>query len=103
MLGDQRLELTHELVVASELEVGVDSELERRQPDLFEPGDRRLRKALVREVGERGAPPRGQRVAEPLRGVGRQPASQQAPPLVHQALEAVQVELVGLDPDDVAG
>ena len=103
VLGDECLELSDQLVVAPEREVGVDPELDCCQPDLLEPGDRRLGEALVGEVRERRAPPQRQRVAQPLRRVGRQAASEQAPPLVHQALEAVEIELVGLDPDDVAG
>ena len=63
MLGDERLELTDELVVAPEQQVGVDPELDRRQPDLLEPGDRRLGEALVGEVRERRAPPERQRIA----------------------------------------
>ncbi len=86
-----------------EREVGVDPELDCSQPDLLEPGDRRLGEALVGEVRERRASPERQRVAEPLRRVGRQAAGEQAPSLVHEALEAVEIELVGLDPDDVAG
>ena len=103
VLGDECLELADQLVVAPEREVGVDPELDRCQPDLLEPGDRRLGEALVGEVRERRAPPQRQRVAQPLRRVGRQAAGEQAPPLVHQPLESVEIELVGLDPDDVAG
>ena len=103
VLGDERLELPDQLVVAPECEVGVDPQLQRGEPDLLEPGDGRLREALVGEVRERRTPPQRQRVAQPLRRVGRQAASEQAPPLVHQPLEAVEIELVGLDPDDVAG
>ena len=103
VLGDECLELPDQLVLAPEREVGVDPQLQRCQPDLLEPGDGRLREALVGEVRERRAPPQRQRVAQPLRRIGRQAPSEQAPPLVHQPLEAVEIELVGLDPDDVAG
>ncbi len=63
VLGDERLELSDQLVVAPECEVGVDPELHRCQPDLLEPGDRRLGEALVGEVRERRASPQRQRVA----------------------------------------
>ena len=89
--------------MAPDCEVGVDPELDRRQPDLLEPGDRRLGEALVGEVRERRASPQRQRVAEPPRRVGRQAASKQAPPLVHQPLEAVEIERIRLDLNDVAG
>ena len=63
VLGDQCLELSDQLVVASEREVCVDPQLDCRQPDLLEPGDGSLGEALVGEVRERGAPPQRQRVA----------------------------------------
>ncbi len=103
VLGDECFKLPDELVVPPEREVGVDPELDRRQPDLLEPGDRRLRETLVGEVGERRASPQGQRLAQLLRPVCRQPASEQAPPLLHEALEAVEIERVRFDPDEVAG
>ena len=103
VLGDECLELADQLIVAPEREVGVDPKLDRCQPDLVEPGDGRLGEALVGEVSERPAPPERQRVAEPLRRVGCQAASEQAPSLVHQPLEAVEIERIGLDADDVAG
>ena len=40
VFGDQCLELCDQLVVAAEREVGVDTKLDCRQPDLLEPGDR---------------------------------------------------------------
>ncbi len=63
MLGDECLELSHQLVVATEREVGVDPQLHRGQPDLLEPGDRRLGETLVDEVRERWTPPQGEGVA----------------------------------------
>ena len=78
VLGDQCLELSDQLVVAPEREVGVDPQLQRCQPDLLEPGDRRLGEALVDEVRERWSSPQSEGVAEPLRRIGRKAASQQA-------------------------
>ena len=67
VLGDQCLELPDQLVVTPEREVSVDPELDCSQPDLLEPGDRRLGEALIGEVrrapgpstatGRRGAAP----------------------------------------------
>ena len=102
MLRHQCLQLCDQLVVAPEREVGLDPQLDRRQPDLLQTSDRRLGEALVGEVGERGAPPQRQRLAQPLRGVGRQAAGAQTPRLVHQPFELVEIEIVGLDPDQVA-
>ena len=62
VLRHAALELGHQLAVASEGEIGLDTELERRQPDLFEPCDRPLREVRVRQVGERRASPQRERV-----------------------------------------
>ncbi len=70
MLGDECLELPDQLVLTPECKVGVDPKLQRCQPDLLEPGDRRLREALVGEVRERRAPPQRQSVAQPFRCIG---------------------------------
>ena len=66
MLRDERLELSDELVVASQCQVGVDAELGRREPDLVEPRDRRLGEAFVGEVRERRYAPQRQSLAQPL-------------------------------------
>ena len=100
--GRQCLELSDELGVAPEREVSRDPELHRGQLDLLEPSDGRLGEVLVGEIRERRASPQRKRLVEPLRRIGRQPANEQAPPLVHEALEPVEVELVGLDSNDVA-
>ena len=103
VLADERLELPGELVVAPEREVGLDAELDRPQPDLLEPARSQAGRTLVGEVRERRASPQRQCVDEPPRRVRRQAAGEQAPPLADQSLEPVQIELVGLDPDHVAG
>ena len=99
VLGDESLELSDQLVVVPEREVGVDPGLRRRQPDLLEPGDGGLGEALVGEVRERRAPPERQRLAEPLRRA--RPPGRDASrllPFVHQPLEAVEIELVRARP-----
>ena len=63
---DERLELTDQLVVPSEREVGVDPLLERGQTELLEPSDLRLGERLVREVGEGRPAPERERVTEPI-------------------------------------
>ena len=45
MLRDQRLQLPDELAVPAEREVGVDAQLDGRQPDLLEPRDRSARRS----------------------------------------------------------
>ena len=103
VFGDERFYLSDEPVVATKCEVGLDPERDRREPDLLEPGDGRLRKALVGEVRKRRASPQRQRIVKPLRSICCQTSSQQASPLVNQALEAVEVEVVRFDPEGVAG
>ena len=99
MLADERLELCDELSVAPECEVGVDAPLERDEPEFLETEDLSLGERLVRDVGERRAAPERECVTEePRSGLGRRPL-----PLLDQALEAEQVELFGLDSDQVAG
>ena len=103
MLGHQCLEFPDQIVVTPEREVSVEPELDCSQPDLLEPGDRRQGEALIGEIRQRWTSPEREGVAEPLRRVGRQAAGEQAPSLVHEALEAVEIERVGLDADEVAG
>ena len=64
VLGDQRLELRHQLVMAAERQVGVDAILERREPQLLQPGDLALRVRLAAEIGERLAVPERERIAQ---------------------------------------
>ena len=64
---DECLELADELGVATAIEVGIDTILERGESKLLEPRGLGLRPRLVGEVGERGAPPERERCRE-LRG-----------------------------------
>ena len=66
-----------ELGVAAEREVGVDTLLERAEPQLLEPRDLGLGERLVGEVGERRPAPQRERLAELLRAAlgGAPPAS----------------------------
>ena len=70
MLGDQCLELSDDLRVAAEREVGVDAILEAGDASLLEAPDLGLRERLVGEVGERRAAPEIERVAQAI-GSGR--------------------------------
>ena len=64
VLGDERLQLGDELVIAAESEVGVDSILERREAQLLEPRDLALCERLVPQVGQRLPAPKRKRLAE---------------------------------------
>ena len=87
---DEALELRHQLGVAAGLELGADQVLRRREPQLFEPEDLRLREGLERELGERIAAPEGERVAQHRDALLRLPPRG----VVHERLEPVQVDLL---------
>ena len=88
MRGRERVELACERAVAARVEVGVDPRLQRGQPRLLEPRRLRLRERLESEVGECLPTPERERAVRVAVG--------------DQAREAVDVELVGVDADDVA-
>ncbi len=71
MLADERLKLGDDLALPTEREVGVDPLLDRRESQLLERGDLALRKRLLRELGESGTTPQGQRLLEPRGPLGR--------------------------------
>ena len=99
MLLGERLELADELCPAAEGEVGVDATFEGDEAELFEAADLCLRERLAGQVGECGAAPEGEGLAEEpccvlrwcVLRVGEEP------------LEAQEVELVRFQPDQVAG
>ena len=86
---DERLELADDRGVTPGRQVEVDPRLEDRQPALVEARRRGLREGLVREVRERRPTPERECLAEVVR------------PGLREPLEAIDVELVGLDADEV--
>ena len=103
MLGDEPLELSDELHVTAERELGFDSLLDGCQADLVEPLYRDLSERLVGEVGERWSPPEVERIREEARSGACIPCRQRSGRLLRATLEASQIELVGGEPDDVSG
>jgi hypothetical protein len=94
VLGDERLELRHQLVMAAERQVGVDAILERGQPELLQPGDLALRERFAVKIGQRLSAPERERVAQarrPLDGIVA------GPRLGDQRLEPGQVDLARRD------
>lgn len=87
MLFHQSLELADELGVKPSVEVPLDPALEAGEPELLEARDLRLREPPVRELGERRPAPERKRFVEAQ--------------LVDETLEALQIELVRIDADDV--
>ncbi len=95
---DKRFELRDEARTFAELEVGVDSFLERVQPQLLEPADLGLRERLERQVGERRATPQRQRLTKLCCSIGRLGASCSG----DEPLEPPEVKAVRVDRQDVA-
>ena len=102
-LGHELSQLAGERDVAARGQVGLDAVLEGGEPLLLEARDLRLRERLEREIGERRATPQRQRLAQDRRRVLGPPAGQRATPLLHEAREAIRVELVGADAQAIAG
>ena len=102
MLGDQRLELAHH-AAAAQRQVGLDAIAHRIEPALLQPRDLGLRKRRKRQVRQGRAAPQRQRLAEALAGRRGRALRKLRTTLADQALEAVQVQGVGLDPEDIAG
>jgi hypothetical protein len=104
MLPDQRLQLTDQLLVAAEVQVGLDARLQGHHAELVEADQFRPGHAAGGDdVGQDRPAPQRQRLVQQARGGGRVALGQRAPSLLGALLEAVQVELVGVDAQEVAG
>ena len=101
MTRDELLQLTHELRVASQGELGVDPPLDRSEPNLLEPLDRCLGERLVCEIGECGAAPEAERLPEQVCGLLHRSSRLGLSGALSQPLEAIQVELIRSEPQDV--
>ena len=99
MEADERLELGDDLGVRADRELRLGPLLDEREVELLEARDLLPRERLVAELRQRLAAPQGERVVEqsctPNRIAGARG--------VDQAPDARRVELLGLEPDDVAG
>ena len=95
MLTDERLQLRDQLASEAPREVGIDSELDRLEPQFLETGDLGLGERLVGEVLEGPAPPERQRLAEHERRRRRVDVGQR-PTLGDHPLEAERVDLLRL-------
>ena len=102
MLLPERAELRDECLVAPEPEVRVDTQFDRLESLVLEPGDGRLRERLVLEVLERSPAPQRQRFAKLLRRARGIAARERRSTLVDEPAEAVEIELSLTDADDVA-
>src|SRR5262245_5099759 len=98
MPGDERFQLANELSLAAELELGVDPLLDRSEAQLLEARDLALGEGVVGEIGERRSAPERERLGQRRRTRRRVAAVRSDGPL-----EAGEVELLGLDVEQVAG
>jgi hypothetical protein len=102
VLGDQRLELPHDLGVTAERELRLDQLFHRRHAQILETRDLRLRERLIREIGEHRASPQAERPVERFERLRGASGCKLGATLVEHALEAVRIHLLGADFEAVA-
>ncbi len=102
LLEHERFELGHERGMAAESKVGLDPQLERRQAELLQPGDLGLGEGLGLEICKRWAPPESERVPERAGCTSGVACREQTPAGLEQPLEALGVELIRRQPEQVA-
>jgi hypothetical protein len=103
LIRDQRLELPDHLVVAPEPEVGLDAVLVGHEAQLIEPRGLALGERLVAQVGEGRPAPQSKRLAQQLGGLAERAAAQRSVAFLRQLLEALRIELAGVDAEPVRG
>ena len=99
VVADECLELADDVAVAPELEVGVDSLPMDDEPQLFESPDLRLREVVKRELGERRPAPERERLLKAVAPL----LWRKSTAVGESSLEAARVDLIRLNPEDVAG
>ena len=90
VIGQQRLDLADDLLVAARGQVRVDRQFGRGQAQLVQPADLRARERLLGDVGQRLA-------AEQRQGLARGVARRAARRLADQPLEAQRVDQLAVD------
>ena len=103
MLGGERLELRDERQLATERELCIDPLLDRRQTKLLEALDLDARERLELEIGERPPLPQALGRTQRVRRGGEIAGRARLTSLCDEPLEALEVELAGLDAQQVAG
>ena len=102
MPPDELTQLLDDVVVTAEGEIRLDPLLQRPEVQLLEPGDLLLGERVVGELDERWAAPEGETLAQRRRcpvGIARR---ELVAARVEQLPKAVEVELAGLDAEEVA-
>jgi hypothetical protein len=95
MVRDESLELADQTGVLAERELGLDASLERREPELLEPGDLTLRERFVLNIGEGWTAPERECLPKPLRRLGGQVTSERFAAGRQQVLELSSVSSSG--------
>src|SRR5256885_14166974 len=103
MLANERLDLVHQCRALAERKLGLDPLLERGETKLLQPRTLLLENPPVSNVGKRRTPPERQRLAQARNRERWIAGSKRLSALVAQTLEALEVELVRLDPEAVSG
>jgi hypothetical protein len=103
MLCNQPLELADRLAVAPAFEVRLNPILERGEPELFDSRCFGLREVGIGKVAQGGAAAESKRRLELLRRLVGIASVEGAAALIGEPLEAVEIELVRIDLEDVTG
>jgi hypothetical protein len=88
--------------VPPQCQIGLQARLQGGEPLLLQPRNLRLRERLIGELGQRLPAPEVQRLPQRARGPVRRRA-QRPGAFTGQPLEAVQVELLGVELEHIAG
>jgi hypothetical protein len=102
VLTDEKLELRNHLLVTTGGEARLDQFFARADPKLVEPRNRPLRERLIGEIGQRRTAPERQRLGQQGNRVLRAPRIQVRAPGLVKTFEAVRVELIRLELQQVA-
>src|SRR5262245_30538014 len=99
----ERLELAHQLGVAAESQVGLDSLLERRDTQFFEPRDLVLSERVHGEVRKWRTAPECESFEQRATCQPRTAGAECTSALLEEPLESLSIELVRLDSKHVSG
>jgi hypothetical protein len=102
MVVYEGLQLRYQLVAAAALQIGVDPILKRKESELFQPFCRAGPERFVEDVRQCWASPKVERGPKRIRGLSGSSSKQGLVAVSVEALEAVEVELAGLDAKQIA-
>src|SRR5262249_58499214 len=100
--GHERVELRHERGVATESKIALDPFLDSGETELLESRNRALGERLVSEIGQRCAPPQGERFTKKLACVFQVAVCQSFARVLEQPAIRIGVALPGLDAQRVS-